>query len=533
VRLGLNEVESEVKLSNMRVAARLAVGFGMLVVMLLAVTWMAWMKMSAMHDETVEITTNWMPALNHANRMDTGVSDLRVQEFKHVLNTQESAMKAVEDRMANVRAAFEKDRSAYVKLIANAQERRLYEGFEAEWKRYVAVHEALLKLSRANDKDKAKALLEGESLQLYDSLSARVTELVQFQEQGAQAASEAAEQSFATARKVLVGTCVVALLAAVTLGLAITRGLTTQLGGEPGDVVNVANAIAEGRLDVAVHARPGDESSVVAAMRRMRDRLTEIVGQVRQASDSIVTGSTQIATGNADLSQRTEEQASNLQQTAASMEQLSSTVSTNAQTAGEASRLAASAADAASHGGEAVGRVVQTMAEIADASRRISDIIGVIDGIAFQTNILALNAAVEAARAGEQGRGFAVVAGEVRTLAQRSAEAAKEIKSLIVASVEKVESGTRQVDEAGTSMGDIVKRVEHVNQMIRQISSATAEQSAGIGQVGHAVTQLDQVTQQNAALVEESAAAAESLNQQARRLADCVKVFRIGETAAH
>ena len=516
----------------MRVAARLAVGFGVLVVLLLAVTWMAWLKMSSMHDETVEITTNWMPALNHANRMDTAVSDLRVQEFKHVLNTQEAAMRTVESRIATVFAAFEKDRAAYVKLIANAQERRLYEDFEAEWKRYLAVHEALLKLSRVNENEKAKALLEGESLQLYDSVSAKVNELVQFQEQGAQAASEAAEQSFATARKVLAGSCVAALLAAGVLGLAITRGLTAQLGGEPGDVVRVANAIAAGQLDVAVHAREGDETSVVAAMRRMRDRLTEIVGQVRQASDSIVTGSTQIATGNADLSQRTEEQASNLQQTAASMEQLSSTVSANAQTAGEASRMAASAAEAAAQGGEAVGRVVQTMAEIAEASRRISDIIGVIDGIAFQTNILALNAAVEAARAGEQGRGFAVVAGEVRTLAQRSAEAAKEIKSLIGASVDKVESGTRQVDAAGASMGDIVKQVEHVNRMIREISSATAEQSAGIGQVGDAVTQLDQVTQQNAALVEESAAAAESLNHQARRLAESVRVFRIAEAAA-
>jgi methyl-accepting chemotaxis protein len=529
----VKEVESEVKLSNMRVAARLAAGFGILVVLLLAVSWTAWLKMSAMNDGTVEVTTNWMPALDHANRMDTGVSDLRVQEFKHVLNADAGAKKAVEARMAKVLADFEKDRLAYVSLLANAQERRLYEGFEAEWKRYLAVHEALLNLSRANEHEKAKALLEGESLRLYDGVGDKVTELVQFQEQGAQTAKEATERAFVAARQMLAGTGVVALLAAVALGVMITRSLTGQLGGEPGDVVQVANAIAEGQLDVAVHVREGDETSVVAAMRRMRDRLTEIVGQVRQSSDSIVTGSTQIATGNADLSQRTEEQASNLQQTAASMEQLSSTVSTNAQTAGEASRRAASAADAAGQGGAAVGRVVQTMAEISEASRRISDIIGVIDGIAFQTNILALNAAVEAARAGEQGRGFAVVAGEVRTLAQRSAEAAKEIKSLIVASVEKVESGTRQVDEAGASMSDIVKRVEHVNQMIRQISSATAEQSAGIGQVGHAVTQLDQVTQQNAALVEESAAAAESLNQQARRLSECVKVFRIRETHGH
>ncbi len=520
-----------VKLTNMRVAARLAVGFGALVILLLAVTTIAWWKMSEMHDGTVEITTNWMPSLNHVNRMNTAVSDFRVQEFKHILNTDAAAMRTVESALATVLASFQKDSSAYMKLITSPEERRLYESFDAEWKRYLAMHEDLLKLSRANENEKAKNLIENESKELHTSVSAKLNELVQFQEQGANLASEAAEKDYATARNVLTGTCVIAVLAAAVLGVAITRGLTGQLGGEPGDVVRVANAIAEGQLDVAMNARDGDEASVVAAMRRMRDRLTEIVGQVRLASDSIVTGSTQIATGNADLSQRTEEQASNLQQTAASMEQLSSTVSANAQTAGEASQLAANAAQAATHGGEAVGRVVQTMAEIAEASRRISDIIGVIDGIAFQTNILALNAAVEAARAGEQGRGFAVVAGEVRTLAQRSAEAAKEIKGLIGASVEKVESGTRQVDEAGASMGDIVKQVEHVNRMIRQISAATTEQSSGIGQVGHAVSQLDQVTQQNAALVEESAAAADSLNQQARRLADCVSVFRIRQGA--
>ncbi len=529
---GVLEVESPVvKLSNMRVAARLAVGFGVLVVLLLAVASTAWWKMMAMHDGTADITTNRMPALNHANRMNTASSDFRIQEFKHVLNTDESVMAIVEKDMARLLASFEKDNAAYVSLIASDEERRLYDGFAAEWKRYLAMHDDLLKLSRVNDNEKAKDLLQGESRRLFDSASAKLTEIAQFQDRGAQAASEKAERDFVTARNVLIGACVVALAVAAALGTAITRGLSAQLGGEPGDVVRVANAIADGQLDVAVQARPGDEVSVVAAIQRMRNNLTEIVGQVRLASDGIVTGSTQIASGNADLSQRTEEQASNLQQTAASMEQLGSTVTANAQTAGEASRLAAGAATAANLGGEAVGRVVQTMADIAEASRRISDIIGVIDGIAFQTNILALNAAVEAARAGEQGRGFAVVAGEVRTLAQRSAEAAKEIKSLIGASVEKVESGSRQVDEAGASMGEIVKQVEHVNQMIRQISAATEEQSAGIGQVGHAVSQLDQVTQQNAALVEESAAAAESLNQQARRLAECVSVFRISAAA--
>ena len=313
----------------------------------------------------------------------------------------------------------------------------------------------------------------------------------------------------------------IAMLLALAMAVAITRGLTRQLGGEPAEVVRVAGEIAAGNLSIEVATHAGDTTSILAAMRRMRERLADVVGQVRESSNSIATGSSEIATGNADLSQRTEEQASNLQQTAASMEQITGSVKTERRGDGQASptSLATDASGAASRGrGIAVGRVVATMNEIANASRRIGDIIGVIDEIAFQTNLLALNAAVEAARAGEQGRGFAVcVASEVRSLAQRSANAAKEIKTLIGASVEKVDIGARQVDEAGASMNDIVSQVQRVGQLIGEISSATGQQSTGIGQIGDAVNQLDQVTQQNAALVEESAAAAESLSQQAAR----------------
>jgi len=251
------------------------------------------------------------------------------------------------------------------------------------------------------------------------------------------------------------------------------------------------------------------------------------VSEVRQAAESIATGSGQIAHGNADLSQRTEEQASNLQQTAASMEQLNATVKHNADTARTANQLATVASHAAHHGGTVVTQVVHTMDDIASSARKITDIIAVIDGIAFQTNILALNAAVEAARAGEQGRGFAVVAGEVRNLAQRSGEAAREIKSLIHTSVSKVEDGNRLVAEAGTTMADIVDQVQRVADLIGEISSASHEQTAGIGQVNDAVTQLDQVTQQNAALVEESAAAAESLKLQAHQLTGLVARFSL------
>jgi len=319
-----------------------------------------------------------------------------------------------------------------------------------------------------------------------------------------------------------------AWLAGLALG-AMTSWLIARSITRPiAEAVKVAQTVAAGDLTSRIEVRSTDETGqLLAALKAMNESLVGIVSRVRNSSDSIATGSAQIATGNADLSQRTEEQASNLQQTAASMEQLSGTVKSSAETASQASQLATSASAAAVKGGEMVGTVVNTMQDIAASSKRIADIIGVIDGIAFQTNILALNAAVEAARAGEQGRGFAVVASEVRSLAGRSAEAAKEIKSLIGASVERVELGARQVNDAGASMAEIVSQVQRVSQLISELSSASAEQSTGIRQVGEAVTQLDQVTQQNAALVEESAAAAESLKHQAVTLAEVVSVFKV------
>jgi len=319
--------------------------------------------------------------------------------------------------------------------------------------------------------------------------------------------------------------------AGAVLATLSARSITRQLGGEPADVMKVADAITRGDLSTPILVRAGTEHSIVGAMAQMQTSLAKTVGQVRHASDSIATGSAQIASGNHELSQRTEEQASNLEQTAASMEQLNATVRNNTDTARQATQLAGSASQVAAKGGDVVGQVVATMNEITESSRRIADIIGVIDGIAFQTNILALNAAVEAARAGEQGRGFAVVAGEVRSLAQRSALAAKEIKSLIGASVEKVETGSRLVGEAGRTMGDIVAQVRRVSDLISEISTATSEQTSGIGQVNDAVTQLDQMTQQNAALVEQSAAAAESLKSQALQLVQAVAAFKLVDGA--
>ena len=313
-------------------------------------------------------------------------------------------------------------------------------------------------------------------------------------------------------------------LAAGLLALWITRSITAPLNR----AVEVSRAVAEGDLSIDLQAQGNNETAqLLQSLSTMAGRLNRIVGDVRQNAEGVATASAQISQGNNDLSGRTEEQASALEETAASMEQLTSTVSQNADNARQANQLAISASSVAIEGGQVVGQVVDTMKGINDSSRRIADIISVIDGIAFQTNILALNAAVEAARAGEQGRGFAVVASEVRNLAQRSAEAAKEIKELITTSVERVDAGTQLVDQAGVKMNEIVASIRRVTDIMGEISAASTEQSSGMAQIGEAVTQMDQATQQNAALVEESAAAAESLKTQAQQLVSTVAFFKL------
>ncbi len=327
---------------------------------------------------------------------------------------------------------------------------------------------------------------------------------------------------------------VVTLLLALGLGMIgfwIARSILRQLGGEPALLNAITHRIAQGDLAVDI-PHSTDESSVMHGIQSMRDNVASIVTRVRQGSESVATASAEIAQGNHDLSSRTEQQASALEETAASMEELSSTVRQNADNARQANQLAVSASSVAQQGGDVVAQVVETMKGINTSSQKIADIIGVIDGIAFQTNILALNAAVEAARAGEQGRGFAVVASEVRSLAGRSAEAAKEIKNLISASVERVEQGNAQVDKAGATMTEVVAAIRRVTDIMGEISAASSEQSTGVAQVGEAVTQMDQATQQNAALVEQMAAAASSLNGQAGELVESVAVFKLANDHA-
>ncbi|MCD0418577.1 methyl-accepting chemotaxis protein [Rubrivivax sp. JA1024] len=413
--------------------------------------------------------------------------------------------------------------------LQTPEERALYEEIGAARKVYLAAREEISALKKAGDAAGADRVFSERFEGAADQYIAKVQALLTLQQADLDAAAARVEALRTRTVQVLIGSSLFSMLLGAFLAWRLTQSIVRPVV----EAERAAEAIAA--MDLSGTARshyPNDETGrLLRAVDSMREALRRTVQQVRGAADGIATASEQIATGNQDLSQRTEHTASNLQQTASAMEQLTGTVKSSADSAAQANQLAGSAADVARRGGQVVGQVVATMDEISASSHRIADIIGTIDGIAFQTNILALNAAVEAARAGEQGRGFAVVAGEVRTLAQRSAEAAREIKALIGTSVEKVESGSRLVGEAGSTMTEIVASVQRVTDIIGEISAASHEQSQGIAQVNGSVNELDQMTQQNAALVEEATAAAGSLRQQAGQLAELVSTFRLGQEA--
>lgn len=446
--------------------------------------------------------------------------------LSHTTEERDSNLRALNERMTRIYKELATAENTFVteqgqNLLQNT--RQAVQAFEAGTKKVAQ----LLQAESVNEHRASTDLLFTEVRPLANKADDLMTELVERKRSNADRLSSETDAIYAGIRMLLISLTLGGMVTGVAIGVLLTRWLTQQLGGEPVDVANAASAIAAGDLSTPIdnsRARPG---SVVDAMQHMQASLRNVVQSVRSSSDSIATGANQIAMGNADLSQRTEEQASNLEETAASMEELSSTVRNNSDTAKQAAQLAQSASGVATKGGEVVQQVVHMMEEINASSQKISEIIGVIDGIAFQTNILALNAAVEAARAGEQGRGFAVVASEVRSLAGRSADAAKEIKALIGDSVEKVAAGGQLVNAAGNTMQDIVEQVRRVTDLILEINAATLEQTSGIDQINNAVVQLDQVTQQNAALVEESASAAESLNQQAQQLVRAVAIFKL------
>jgi methyl-accepting chemotaxis protein len=518
---------------NMKIGQRLTLAFGLLAAMLLGTVAIALWGMGSMRASTVEINTSWLPSVETLGQMNVAKSDFRILELRHLMMTDEKGMADAEKRLGDTLARFDAARATYAaSFISGDEERRLFDAFMAKWNAYLAVHQRVLALSNRNETEAAKQLLFGESRQLFEAAGELFVKAIAFNHAGAVTEGKNSDTANDRARLAMFIAAGVGMAAAGLLGFVLVRRITRELGGEPAAVAALANQIADSNLGGSIALKPGDTTSVMAAMARMQLSLRQIVNSVRGSSDSVATASAQIAQGNVDLSQRTERQASALEETAASMEQLAATIRQNADNSKHANQLALGASSVATQGGEVVRQVVDTMREINASSKRIADIIGVMDSIAFQTNILALNAAVEAARAGEQGRGFAVVANEVRSLAKRSADSAKEIKSLISSSVERVDQGTQLVDRAGATMDEIVGSIRRVSDIVAEISAASAEQSAGVGQVGEAVTNMDQATQQNAALVEQSAAAAESLRDQARQLVESVAVFNVGNPVA-
>ena len=522
---------------NLTVKAKLTAAFGCVAAIVLVVSGLAMRALSQEHESYARYVNETGARISIANDVLDATNARAISARNLVLVTTPVDREAEKASVAKAHELVTASVAKLKNLIAKTagvteRERKLFAEVEGIESRYGPVALNIVSLALADKQAEAIGKMNADCRPLLAGLITATHEYVHYAEATAAEEVKAAGSAYEANRSFLLGACGLAIGLSIALALTITRGLTRALGAEPAELNEAAQRVAAGDLGTVAGAHGAPSGSVMAALGDMQASLARVVGQVRNASDSIATGSAQIATGNADLSQRTEEQAANLQQTAASMEQLNATVRNNADTARQATQLSTAASAAAEQGGQVVGQVVSTMDDITTSSKKIADIIGVIDGIAFQTNILALNAAVEAARAGEQGRGFAVVASEVRNLAQRSAEAAKEIKGLIGASVERVEAGAKLVGEAGANMADIVAQVKRVADLIAEISSASIEQTSGIGQVSDAVAQLDQVTQQNAALVEESAAAAESLKQQASQLAVVVSVFKLGQDAA-
>jgi methyl-accepting chemotaxis protein len=513
-----------------KVSSKLAAGFGLLIALLLVIGGTAIYRIGNINNSVNHIVDESAVKVILAAQLELGINvqvrNLRAAVVGLAIGNAEEASYTL-SRVAQGQKTADDAFGKLKKTIVSTKELELLKPVEEALTAFNTVRdEAVKRIQTGNTQEAGEYLVKNVRGPL-SKLTASADALLEGQSDAIALDGQLAKTEGAAAIQTTLLLSVLAVLAAVGVATVITRSLTRQLGGEPSEVVRVANAIAQGDLTVVIGSNAPQHDSVVSAMLRMKSNLTQMAGMVHECSEHVASASEQIASGTAELSARTEQQASNLEETAASTEEIASAVKLNAEHTREASAMANETSDAALQSGHHVDAMVHTMQAIAQSSRKISEIIGVIDGIAFQTNILALNAAVEAARAGEQGRGFAVVASEVRSLAQRSAEAAKEIKTLIGDSISRVATGEQQAQLAGESVQGIVGRVQRVNELMNQVSAATAEENAGFSQITEAIMQLDQVTQQNSALVEESAAAADSLRHQAKRLTEVVRMFRI------
>jgi len=511
--------------SDMKIATRLSLGFGMLVLLILMMGGVSLLKVASVDSTFNSLTEERMPRMAALNDIKANIYQIGQSLRNMVIMSDPADVKRQMEVVLSLRKSIGESLDRLKTQISTEKGKALLAVIAETRGGYVAGQVGYIDLVNAGKIDEAKALLLTTVRPAQIKYFAAVEDLIKFQGELTNDSVAGAREAMTSVKTAVWTSGVIALFLAVALAMWIIRSITGPLN----QAVAVSRAVADGDLSGQFEAHGRSETAqLLIALKQMLGSLSQVCSKVREGSESVATASAQIAQGNNDLSARTEQQASALQETAASMEQLNSTVRQNADNARQANQLAMSASTVAVKGGEVVGQVVETMKGINDSSRRIADIIGVIDGIAFQTNILALNAAVEAARAGDQGRGFAVVASEVRSLAGRSAEAAKEIKSLIGASVERVEHGTALVDQAGVTMTEVVSSIKRVTDLMAEISAASNEQSQGVSQVGEAVTQMDQVTQQNAALVEEMAAAASSLRGQAQDLVSTVGIFKLG-----
>ncbi len=513
--------------ARMTVGRQLAIAFGTLLLLTAVAGGVALESLRRVQAQADALASKWLVGAGQVAAARAAVLEARDAEVRHSRTGDRSYHAEHEAKFAEAASAADAAIKAYGALGHDETGRGLGDVLVKRWAEYRQAARRVVELGGQKKQQDAADISDGAASMALDEVLAALEKLSKHTFEAGAAAAAHSQRVFRTALAATVGLLAVALLLGAAMAALIGRGLVRQLGGEPRDAARVVQSIADGDLATPIPVRPGDETSLLARLGAMQRRLAEAVASVRRGAENVATASGQIAQGNRDLSGRTEEQAGALQHTAATMDELGATVRTNADSARQANQLAMGASEVARRGGEVVERVVGTMSGIQESSRQIGEIITVIDGIAFQTNILALNAAVEAARAGEQGRGFAVVAGEVRSLAQRSAEAARQIKDLIGTSVARVEQGTGLVGDAGRTMAEIVDAIQRVTDIVGEISTASAEQSAGVQQVGEAVSQMDRSTQQNAALVEQSAAAADTLNRQAEELVQAVGVFRL------